>query len=439
MSGRINYWNGFAVVMLVCTIVSLIPMVGTVSAMFSSSEETIYSTYIVDSKGYVRINVYTTNSLVLGYMVENDASKFNVYILSSAQAEDWNDTNSAPSEYIRRLSGGISFTTVKSQTFYAIVLYNSGQSSVTVKFFIVTASSDLTTASIIFASLFLFFLTMLTLHTIGYILNILIFRPISGGYSKSQKQRRGNKLEDHKGELVYVNGKYYYRYVEKPTVQNASTTQDLSHTETQRSTTTTTPKSESKAEVLPPIETVSLQGVHSKKPAFRPHKSRFVAFLEHIWLFSYLPEKILAACALFFFVLGITTRVWFLIAVMPVGLLAAAAIVYNVNTNRREKVIQVVGIYKALYVKEIARLLNSDADIVRSDVWKIINLGLANIAYDVAKDIVYLPEITDKQEINPGSHPKMSIEELICPFCETKNPTDSAFCIKCGASLKPAK
>ncbi|MCG3223177.1 MAG: zinc-ribbon domain-containing protein [Candidatus Heimdallarchaeota archaeon] len=33
----------------------------------------------------------------------------------------------------------------------------------------------------------------------------------------------------------------------------------------------------------------------------------------------------------------------------------------------------------------------------------------------------------------------VSSKEIKCPFCDADNPPDSLFCIKCGASLKPAK
>jgi hypothetical protein len=100
------------------------------------------------------------------------------------------------------------------------------------------------------------------------------------------------------------------------------------------------------------------------------------------------------------------------------------------------------------------------------DAWKIINLGLAPIGLDTTNNILFDATQVDPtkiQEVSPESqkiHDELmsevaekddvkeekKVEEVViegvevkCPFCDSNNPPDSSFCIKCGASLKPAK
>ena len=95
------------------------------------------------------------------------------------------------------------------------------------------------------------------------------------------------------------------------------------------------------------------------------------------------------------------------------------------------------------------------------NVWKIIRLGLAPIGYDSENAILFDVTKVDpskKEKLSPAAetiHQQLVAEvdkkeekkeetvvsgnEIQCPFCDSDNPPDSLFCIKCGASLKPAK
>jgi len=105
-----------------------------------------------------------------------------------------------------------------------------------------------------------------------------------------------------------------------------------------------------------------------------------------------------------------------------------------------------------LYLRDLARQLNVPYKVAYRDVWKVINLGIANIAYDLKNDIVFIPgavktnsnSVTVKNVETPRiieTEVKEEIPEgdLQCAFCDAMNPNDSMFCIKCGASMQPAK
>ncbi|MCG3220957.1 MAG: hypothetical protein H7641_06215, partial [Candidatus Heimdallarchaeota archaeon] len=102
-------------------------------------------------------------------------------------------------------------------------------------------------------------------------------------------------------------------------------------------------------------------------------------------------------------------------------------------------------------------------DFVRRDAWKIIKLGLGTIGLDPERSILFDVTQVDpsvKKDLSPAAQTihtqlvaevekKEEVKEEVvsqeptlikCPFCEREdNPSDSSFCIGCGASLKPAK
>ena len=177
-------------------------------------------------------------------------------------------------------------------------------------------------------------------------------------------------------------------------------------------------------------------------------------------LVSLSPERILVLIGLFFFLTGLVTLTWYLIVVLPIIFGGIALIVFFSGRTRREKLLRLVESHKAIYVYDAARILRTSPDFIRMDAWKIVRLGMGPVGFDPQNGILFdvtkvdpskkkdlspaaqtihtqlLTEVEKKEEEKKEDTPK----EIACPFCEEKgNPPDSAFCIKCGASLKPAK
>ncbi|MCE7741813.1 MAG: hypothetical protein GOP50_05095, partial [Candidatus Heimdallarchaeota archaeon] len=193
-------------------------------------------------------------------------------------------------------------------------------------------------------------------------------------------------------------------------------------------------------------------------------KDDFKRFWMKTWDGSGIAEKVLLIIALFFLLTGAITTTWYILAVFPITLIGIAILVFFTNRNRREKLIRLVESHGALYISDAARILRTSTEFIRMDAWKIVNLGLAPIAFDTQNHILF-----DVTKVDPSKVGKVSAqaekihaelvsevskqeeqedkkveevvlgEEVKCPFCDSDNPPDSSFCIKCGASLKPAK
>ncbi|MHA1687332.1 MAG: zinc ribbon domain-containing protein [Candidatus Heimdallarchaeaceae archaeon] len=453
MGRKLVYWNGFAVVMLVFAIIALIPLTGLITSLAVSEGQLNYSELQIPAGESEVISLDSTYTTLVSYYMAHSSPNVSSYLLSADQYSTWNKTLNAPTDFVKQFSSRKLLTVIRSNTSEYFVIYNGGSDSLYVNLLILGAPNEMFVSTVIFSVLFTFFTTMLLLHTVGFILNALIFNPISGSGRYDDRKRSVSqiKLDAHKGELVNINGKYYYRYTESPTTSNSvssssktpSTFVSSSETETSTLPSADTMKQLPVKERRPATEAVSLTGVRSKTPPFRPHKYRIVAFLDQVWITAALAEKILVIIALFFLTIGIFTGTWFLYFTMPVVLLGSALIVYHANKTRREKIINIIEANRALYIDEIASHLRSSSEIIRSDVWKIIHLGLADIAYDVSKDIVYAPSLVSSKKPTTASLAKEemppALSEILCPFCEARNPADSAFCIKCGASLQPVK
>ena len=297
------------------------------------------------------------------------------------------------------------------------------------------------------------FTTLLVLHTVFYLLRILIFIPIFGfRYSNGDDRRKGRR---------------YYDYRSPPAAPAAPATPAAPAAKSAKAAPAIpairrTPSVPVKR--TPAIQNISSTYVVAGQAKEYP-KGDFKRFLVKTWDSTSIAERVLVIIALFFLLTGAVTGTWYILVVFPITLLGISIIVYFAGRNRREKLIRLVESHKAIYVTEAARILRSASELVRMDAWKIINLGLASIGFDTQNNILFDATQVDPskiQDVSPEAqkiHDELvsevaekvddkeekKVEEVIegvevkCPFCDSNNPPDSSFCIKCGASLKPAK
>ncbi len=459
MSKNVKYLNGLAIVSIVFILLSGIPL-GILTGIaisnggsYSSQDTTVAAgsndTIVLDAVGY--------NRIFLVYWISGDTSDFDVYVMTDDEYLMWQNTNdSIPTDTQFSSSSEDMYRLLPRSGEHYIYIVNDGASNLYYTSHHASALIGLIIAGGILAVIFTFFMVIIVLNTIGYFIKYLIIWPITGAGKYSSNGSSSRKRDSYERKK----DKYDYQYV--TAVQPASSgtkTTTKATTAAVTKTVTPTPISAPRAKVTA-VNAIGNYIVAGQTKRY-DHNNSFVNKITRVWDYTSIPERALGLIALFFFVLGIVTTSWFLIVVMPVIFLGIASIVFYANKNTTEKLIRTVESYQAIYLRDAARILNTSSDLLRMNTWKIIRLGLAPIAFDTENGVIFDVTKVDpskKEKLSPAAetiHQQLVTEvdkkeekkeakvvssnEIKCPFCDGDNPPDSLFCIKCGASLKPAK
>lgn len=459
MSKGVKYLNGLAIVSIVFILISGIPLgiltgiAVSTGGSYSSQDATVDAgtnqTIMLDAYGY--------NRIFLVYWISGDTSDFSVYVMTDDDYYMWQSTNDS-------IPTGIEYSSTSEDMYrllarsgdHYVYIVNDGTSALYYTSHFASAPIGLIIAGSILAVIFAFFMVILVLNTIGYFIKYLIIWPITGAgkyYSNGYSSKKRDSYERKKD-------RYDYQYVTavQPTSSSAKTTSRATTAAVAKSA-APTPRSAPRAKI-PAANAIGNYIVAGQTKRY-DNKSDILNKINRFWDSTSIPERVLGLIAIFFFVLGIVTTSWFLIVVMPVTLLGIASIVFFANKNTTEKLIRTVESYQAIYLRDAARILNTSTDLLRMNTWKIIRLGLAPIGFDTENGIIFDVTKVDpskKEKLSPAAetiHQQLvaevdkkeekkedivvSSKEIKCPFCDADNPPDSLFCIKCGASLKPAK
>ncbi len=329
-----------------------------------------------------------------------------------------------------------------------MVFVNDGDVDLEIGYHFIIAD-DLLIPIMILGIIFSLFLTILVLNTLGYFIKGLIIIPITGGKAlgtTDSKRRNG----------------YYYET--KPAAPPAAPKAPVKHGAPAppaplKAAKPVTPRKPP----VPAINAISQNYVVADQEKQYTHSRGFFNRVNRTWDQTSIAERVLGIVALFFFLTGLVTVTWYLIVVLPLVLIGIAVVVFFSVRSRREKLVSIVQSHKAIYISDAARILNSSSEFVRRDAWKIIKLGIGTIGLDPERGILFDVTQVDpsvKKDLSPASQTihtqlvaevekKEEVKEEVvsqeptlikCPFCEREdNPSDSSFCIGCGASLKPAK
>lgn len=446
----LKFLNALAIVSIVFVCVTAIPL-GILIGL-SLDDGAIHDNQFatVEAHNYFVLEDLSSYKIyVIDYWVE---SSWNVdikfYILDDYDFAAWNVTESElPLNYERTYNLHEKFVFVNDQSGY-IVFVNDNDFDLEIGYHFIIAD-DLLIPIMILGIIFSLFLTILILNTLGYFIKGLIIIPITGGkaLATTDSGRR--------------NG-YYYE--PKPAVPPAAPKAPVkpgapAPPAPPRAVKTVTPRKPP----VPAINAISQNYVVADQEKQYTHSRGFFNRVNRTWDQTSIAERVLGIVALFFFLTGLVTVTWYLIVVLPLVLIGIAVIVFFSVRNRREKLVSIVQSHKAIYISDAARILNSSSDFVRRDAWKIIKLGLGTIGLDPERSILFDVTQVDpsvQKDLSPASQTihtqlvaevekKEEVKEEVvsqkptlikCPFCEREdNPSDSSFCIGCGASLKPAK
>ncbi|UJG41018.1 MAG: hypothetical protein K9W45_00825 [Candidatus Heimdallarchaeum aukensis] len=474
MGNHAKYLNGLAVTSIVFIAIATIPLgiVVTIGGLNTNYNETTitldpgnYTILELDSSYYHFIQYYVNageDVKVTTYHIEN-------YIEDIYSNIDQYDAvkNKKHSEII--------FGNDNNDA--AIYLVNENDFTISIYYIMVSIPRAFVISAFIFGVIDGFFLLLLFLHTIGYLIKNIFIVPITGGASKYD-ERKGYDRSARRESYYYSRpSKHSEKETSKPSSapvsraeKDISSSNDKTKPSARVTPSTITEAVDRKTRYIPALANISENFIVAKSPKTYVSKNKFINKLHYQYDQTDITERVLILLSVFFFLIGCFTATFWNIFAMPIILAIITAIVMYNSRNRREKLIQIVQGYGAIYIRDLTKILNSPYKVVHQDIWKIINLGLANIAYDVKNDIVFIPGIQKSEQAKKVKHEystrkatfpthqplsvnKSSSEfdeilsvsspakdkEIICPFCEAKNPGDSSFCIKCGASLKPAK
>ncbi|MHA1304918.1 MAG: zinc-ribbon domain-containing protein [Candidatus Heimdallarchaeaceae archaeon] len=473
MARRNKYLNGLSITAIVFISITIIPLAIVGGIGFSEGNFNDISTILEPDDTKV-IYLNKDNLYFINYYVNaGEDVAVSTFILDEYDYGIWNETG-IPTSYQSFSREHAKFLYLDDTQEY-LVLVNENNNSIKVHITMFTMNKGYFNAIIVLGIICSFFVTMLALHTIGYIIQQLIIIPISGGSRYVETRTSNDKRQDDKYYYYYPDKKSKTEVVEtkpvtteKTAAKTAKVTEPKTPHPTKQPTVVTTPvASQYFVPRSPAIANISDTYVRAKAPRTYNYNIKFFRTLRHQYDLTDLPERILGLVALFFFLLGcFTSTVWNIVS-MPLILFIIATIIFYVAKNRRDKLILILESHGAIYLRDLSKLLNTSYKVVQNDIWKIISLGLADIAYDMKSDVVFIPGIEKseralkarmnaKKEIRKTSLPFTSapaqieskptdvkkagkVEDLLCPFCDAKNPTGSSFCIKCGASLKPAK
>ncbi len=481
----VKYLNGLAIVSIVFIAITIIP-IGILAGFVFSNGGIMTQEYSVDPYSYNIFQIENDGQILFAYMKHGDSNDYDIYVLSLNSYYFWDKENASTIdefEYHSDSFRSFKFIEADYSGDYFIVAFNNANGTLEIQLFVLTTHKAIMITVGVLGIILAFFTAIMVLLTFGYFIKYLIIWPITG--SGRTYDYRSNGYDRRVRDKRERTRDKYYRYsppsektvsekeVDVPGAPAASVAPIApAATSKPRSSVRTRHRYESKP-LLPAIENISPNYVSaSGRKEYSTKRPRFLKWVEETWDQTYLAERVLSVIALFFFILGLTQTSWFCIAAMPLTLVGISIIVFFANRNRRDKVIRMVKGNKAIYLRDIARLINTSTEFVRSDAWKIINLGLAPYAFDVERGILFdytqvdpskikkskpvvkrepiqedkpeeKPITTEQKEKAPSKKDFDAVvgpsEEILCPFCDAKNPADSSFCIKCGASMKPAK
>ena len=434
----LRYMNGLSITALVFVILTGIAF-GVLAAVAFSGGQYLDQTVTIAADDFIVEEVSTFNNYFVNFWVESGWDvRINLFLLNDNQYAMWNGTG-IPTDYERIYEVHEKFVYLQDETGW-LVFYNSNSQDTRITYHFIELD-DLQIPMMILGIICSIFLAILVLHTLGYFIKAFIIIPITG---KTTVDRRKDDQD-------------YYRHTPARPAPKA-------------------PKAPKGAVIAPvPPAAPALVETAPREPAINSISESFVVagqaktyhptnkFLrgvERSWDYTSIPERILVLISIFFFLTGLVTLTWYLIVVLPIIFAGIALIVFFSGRNRREKLLRLVESHKAIYIYDAARILRTSPDFIRMDAWKIVRLGMGPVGFDPQNGILFdvtkvdpskkkdlspaaqtihtqlLTEVDKKEEEKKEDTPK----EIACPFCEEKsNPPDSAFCIKCGASLKPAK
>ncbi len=459
-SKGVRYLNGLAITSIIFVILTGIPL-GVLTSIAITTGGTYSDQDITVSAGsdaILMLDADYDTRIFLVYWISGDTSNFKVYLMTDVENSIWHNTNDSipPTNIQFSSTSDDMYRMLDSDGDHYIYIVNNGASELYYTSHYASAKIGLFIAGSILAVIFAFFIVILVLNTIGYFIKYLIIWPITGAGrypSNGSSSRKLNSYERKKD-------RYDYQYI--TAVQPASSgTKTTTKATTAAVTKTVTPTRISAPRAKVPAANAIGNYIVAGQTKRYDNKSDILNKINRYWDYTSIPERVLGLIAIFFFVLGIVTNSWFLIVVMPVILLGIASIVFFANKNTTEKLIRVVESYQAIYIRDAARILNTSSDLLKMNTWKILKLGIAQIGFDVENGILFDITKVDpskKEKLSPAAetiHQQLVAEvdkteekqgvkvvssnEIKCPFCDGDNPPDSLFCIKCGASLKPAK
>ncbi len=436
--------------------------------------------YSVEPYSYSLFQIDNDGQILFAYEKSGDSYDYDIYVLSADDYYFWDKENvSTIDDFEYHFDSFHAYTFMDeahSSTYYAVV-FNNANGTLEIQLFVLTTHKAIMITVGVLGIILAFFTAIMVLLTLAYFIKYLIIWPITGsGRTYDYRSNGYDRRDRDKRERTRDK---YYRY-SPPSEKTVSKKEEAVIVTPAAPATPSRPhlpvrtrhRYESKP-LLPALENISPNYVSaSGRKEYSTKRPRFMKWVEETWDQTYIAERVLSVIALFFFILGLVVTSWFLIAAMPLTLVGILIIVFFANRNRRDKVIRMVKGNKAIYLRDIARLINTSTEFVRSDAWKIINLGLAPYAFDVERGILFdytqvdpskikkskpvvkrepiqedkpeeKPITTEQKEKAPSKKDFDAVvgpsEEILCPFCDAKNPADSSFCIKCGASMKPAK
>ena len=453
--------NGLVVVAIVFISISIVP-VGVLSGVIFSEGGYSMNEIIVGPNSNETIHMKVTGDLMFYYDVSSypvHSSNISIFLLTQTQYTNWIGSNDTyPSDYEMTTTGDLPFRWIHANSIdYYLVVFNADNiDSIGVELHYVTANRAEVIALLSVGIFFSLWITILTLYTVGYLLKVLIFIPIFGlRYTNGDSKRR---------ERSY-SYEYRTRAPAAPAAPAAKAAPAVKAAPAAPAAPARPRAPPAPIPIGPAAENISSNYVVAGTARQYP-EADFKRFWAKTWDGSGIAEKVLVILALFFLLTGAVTVTWYVLVVFPITLIGIAIIVYFATRNRREKLIRLVESHGAIYISDAARILRTSTEFIRMDAWKIVNLGLAPLAFDTQNHILFdvtkvdpskagkmspeaekihaelVSEVTkkDKQEKPEEKEVEVVVaEEIKCPFCDSNNPSDSSFCIKCGASLKPAK
>ncbi len=459
---RISYLNGLAIVCIVFISLSVVPVGVLAGVAFSEGGYNSHEFDVAPESNYT-LFLDIKGDLVFYYDIYDypHTNEFEIAIVSDTSYYDWNasaDPKPAPELVVIGDEDHFRWIRAFGEDKYFIIYNDDNETTLQVEFYYFTADRAQIIGGLAVGLVFSTFTAILALHTAFYILRVLIFIPIFGfRYSNGDDRRKGRSYN------------YDYRAAPRAPAAPATPAVKAAPATPAAPAAPAVPSIRSTPVVPvrrgPAIQNISKTYVVAGQAKQYPD-SDFKRVVMKTWDATSIAERVLVVIALFFLLTGAVTTTWYILVVFPLTLIGIAIIVYFAGRNRREKLIRLVESNKAVYITEAARILRSASEIIRMDAWKIINLGLAPIGFDTQNHILFdISQIDPSkiQDVSPEAqkiHDELvsevaekvdvkeekKVEEVViegvevkCPFCDSNNPPDSSFCIKCGASLKPAK
>jgi hypothetical protein len=447
----LKYMNGLAITSLVFIILTAIHLGILIGISFDDGSVKDNQSVTIAAHDFVVLeDLRSYNIYFIDYWVDAPYDvKVRFYI---TDYNAWNFTDSeVPPDYELTYYLHEKFVFIQDEIAF-IVLVNDNDFEITVGYnmFIL---DDLLIPIMVIGIIFLLFVAIMILHTLGYFIKALIIVPITGGRVLGTTDRRRNG--------------YSYQYVAetKPAIPVAPPKAAKPSAKAAPAAPPVPPalaRPSTPVRQVPAIEALSENYVVSDQTKTYTSEREFFNRVHRAWDHTSIAERVLAVLALFFFLTGLVTTTWYLVVVLPLVLVGVGLIVFFTSKNRREKLVRIVESYEAIYVRDAAQILNTAPEIIRQDAWKIVRLGLGTFGFDPKNNVLFDVTKVDpskKKELSPTAqtiHTQLvaevskkdekkeeevvSTENIKCPFCDREdNPPDSAFCIGCGASLKPAK